>query len=147
MSELPRRIVSHLRRYFGNRRRSKRARVRLTFSLSFADPRTSSNGLRRLPSMEGHTSDVSTTGIGLIVPAIRIGEHYLVGEDRRLHLKLELPTGPVDLYVSPVRYESLEEDPEETGYVIGVRIIDMNEADRTRFHEYIRTLLSKQGGS
>jgi hypothetical protein len=97
--------------------------------------------------MEGHTSDVSTTGIGLIVPAIRIGEHYLVGEDRRLHLKLELPTGPVDLYVSPVRYESLEEDPEETGYVIGVRIIDMNEADRTRFHEYIRTLLSKLGGS
>jgi len=97
--------------------------------------------------MDGHTSDISTTGIGLIVPAIRIGEHYLVGEDRRLHLKLELSSGPVELTVSPVRYESLEEDPQETGYVIGVRITDMNEADRTRFHEYIQTLLSKQGGS
>jgi hypothetical protein len=97
--------------------------------------------------MEGHTSDVSATGVGLIVPAIRIGEHYLVGEEQRLHLKLELPTGPVDLNVSPVRYESLEEDPEETGYVIGVRITNMNEADRKRFHEYIQTLLSKQGGS
>jgi PilZ domain. len=97
--------------------------------------------------MEGHTSDVSATGVGLIVPAIRIGEHYLVGEEQRLHLKLELPTGPVDLDVSPVRYESLEEDPEETGYVIGVRITDMNEADRKRFHEYIQTLLSKQGSS
>jgi hypothetical protein len=97
--------------------------------------------------MEGHTSDVSATGVGLIVPAIRIGEHYLVGEEQRLHLKLELPTGPVDLNVSPVRYESLEEDPEETGYVIGVRITDMNEADRKRFHEYIQTLLSKQGSS
>jgi hypothetical protein len=83
----------------------------------------------------------------LIVPAIRIGEHYLVGEDRRLHLKLELPTGPVELTVSPVRYESLEDDPQETGYVIGVRITDMNEGDRERFHEYLRTLLSKQGGS
>ena len=93
---------------------------------------------------EGHTSDVSTTGIGSIVPAIRIGEHYLVGEDRRLHLKLGLPTGPVDLYVSPVRYESLEEDPEETGYVIGVRI-NMNEADRTRFHGCISNAFIKAG--
>ena len=60
------------------------------------------------------------------------GEHYLVGEERRLHLKMELPTGPVDLYASPVRYESLEEDPEETGYVIGVRMWSIEEADRTR---------------
>ena len=145
MSELPRRIVSHLRRYFGNRRRSKRARARLTFALSFADPRTSSNGFRRLPSMNGHTCDLSATGMGLIVPAIRIGEHYLVGEERRLHLKLDLPSGPVELNVSPVRYESLEDDPDEIGYVIGARIIDMNDADRSRFNEYIRMLLKKQG--
>src|SRR5262245_49805728 len=132
MSELPRRIVSHLRRYFGNRRGSKRTHARLTFNLSF-DPRTSSNGFRRLPSMDGHTCDLSSEGIGLIVPAIRIGEHYLVGEEKRLHLRLELPTGPVDLNISPVRYESLEDDAEESGYVIGARINDMNEADRERF--------------
>src|SRR6185369_2782610 len=144
MSELPRRIVSRLRRYIGNRRRTKRAKATLTFELSLVDPRVNPNGYRRLPTIEGHTSDLSTTGMGLIVPAIRIGEHYLVGEDRRLHLKVELPSGPVELTVSPVRYESLEEDPQETGYVIGVRITDMNEADRTRFHEYIQTLLSKQ---
>src|SRR4030095_10298873 len=146
MSELPRRIVSHLRRYLGNRRRSKRARARLTFNLSF-DPRMRSNGFRRLPSMDGHTCDLRGAGVGLIVPAIRIGEHYLVGEDRRLHLKLELPTGSVDLNISPVRYESLEDDPQESGYVIGARINDINETDRERFNQYVRTLLSKQNSS
>jgi hypothetical protein len=97
--------------------------------------------------MDGHTCDLSADGIGLIVPAIRIGEHYLVGEDRRLHLKLELPTGSVDLNISPVRYESLEDDPQESGYVIGARINDINETDRERFNQYVRTLLSKQNSS
>jgi hypothetical protein len=146
MSELPRRIVSRLRRYIGNRRRTKRARVRLTFTLRLSDPRTSSNGSRRLPSIEGHTSDVSSTGIGLIVPAIRIGEHYLVGDDKRLHLSLDLPSGQAELTLTPVRYESLEEHEEEIGYLIGARILDMNEADRKRFEEYLATVLSKLGG-
>ena len=147
MSELPRRIVSRLRRYFGNRRRTRRARARLTFTLSLADPRTSSNGSRRLPSLNGHTLDITTTGMALIVPAIRIGEHYLVGDDRRLHLKLELPTGPVELNLVPVRYESLEEDPDEIGYLIGARITDMNQADRVRFDEYVSGLLTNQSGT
>ena len=95
--------------------------------------------------MDGHTCDLSSEGIGLIVPAIRIGEHYFVGEERRLLLKLDLPTGSVDLNISPVRYESLEDDAEESGYVIGARINDMNESDRERFNEYVKTLL-KQGG-
>lgn len=147
MSELPRRIVSRLRRYIGNRRRTKRARVRLAFQLSLSDPRTASNGARRLPSIEGHTVDLSTTGVALIVPAIRIGEHYLVGGERSLYLSLELPDGPVELIVVPVRYESLEEDSDDTGYIIGARIADMTTQDRERFKEYVETLLTKQGGN
>ncbi len=147
MSELPRRIVSRLRRYIGNRRRTKRARVRLTFTLSLSDPRTTSNGSRRLPSIQGHTQDVSTTGVALIVPAIRIGEHYLVGDERSLHLSLELPDGPVELTVVPVRYESLEEDAEETGYIIGARVTEMTAQDRERFNKYIGTLLANQGAN
>ena len=141
MSELPRRIVSQLRRFIGNRRRTRRARVRLNFTLSLADPRTSSNGLRRLPSLRGHTLDISTTGIALVLPAIRIGEHYLVGDDRRLHLKLELPKGPVELTVVPVRYESLEDDGEESGYLVGAKIVDLSEVERSRFHESVQEFL------
>ena len=147
MSGLSRRLVSHLRRYIANRRRTKRARIRLAFTLSFDDPRTSSNGWRRLPSLDGHTLDLSSGGVGLVVPAIRIGEHYLVSAERRLHLKLNLPVGPVELNLIPVRYESLEEDPEESGYLIGARITDVNETDRSKFNEYVRDLLNKQSGS
>lgn len=145
MSELPRRIVSQLRRFIGNRRRTRRARVRLNFTLSLGDPRTSSNGLRRLPSLKGHTLDISTTGIALVLPAIRIGEHYLVGDDRRLHLKLELPNGPVELTVIPVRYESLEDDGEESGYLVGGKIVDLNEVERSRFNEGVKEFLKSDG--
>jgi len=142
MSELPRRIVSQLRRFIGNRRRFKRVRTRLTFTLSLSDPRVNSNGARRLPTLNGHTFDLSTSGLALIVPAIRIGEHYLAGSDRRLYLKVDLPSGPVEMKVATVRYESLDESEEETGYLIGARIIEMSEADRASFNSHVNKLLS-----
>ena len=144
MSELPRKFVSQLRRFIGNRRRTRRAQVRLSFTLKLGDPHTSSNGFRRVPSLNGHTLDVSSSGLGLGVPAIRIGEHYLAGTDRRLSVKLELPDGPVEMQLVPVRYESLEEHPEEQGYVIGARIAEISDSDRTRFEEYVKKTLSRQ---
>ena len=144
MSELPRRIVSRLRRFIGNRRHCKRVRTRLTFTLSLSDPRVSSNGARRLPNLQGHTLDVSSTGLALVVPAIRIGEHYLTGTDRRLHVKLDLPSGPVEMMLTPVRYESLDEGQEESGYLIGARIAEMADPDRASYEAYVTKLL---GGS
>ncbi|HZM99848.1 MAG TPA: PilZ domain-containing protein [Pyrinomonadaceae bacterium] len=126
--------MSRLRRFIGNRRGSRRVRARLSFTLSLSDPRVSRNGARRLPTLDGHTLDVSTTGLALIVPAIRIGEHYLAGADRKLHVKLELPSGPVEMKVATVRYESLEDD---TGYLIGARILELSDADRVSFEKYV----------
>ena len=143
MSELPRRIVSSLRRFIGNRRHSKRVDARLTFTLSLSDPRASSNGSRRLPRLNGHTLDVSRTGLALIVPAIRIGEHYLAGAHRKLHVQLELPTGSVEMKVATVRYESLEESREESGYLIGARISEMSDQDRATYESYIAKLLKR----
>lgn len=134
MSELPRRLASHLRRFIGNRRSSRRVRTRLSFTLSLTDPRVNSNGSRRLPTLDGHTHDVSATGIALVVPAIRIGEHYLAGADRKLHIKLELPSGPIEMKVATVRYESLED---ESGYLIGAQILEMSDTDRASFDKYM----------
>jgi len=141
MSELPRRIVSRLRRFVGNRRHSKRVQARLSFTLSLSDPRLSSNGHRRLPTLDGHTLDVSTTGVALVVPAIRIGEHYLAGADRKLHIRLELPNGPVEMRVATVRYESLED---ESGYLIGARILEMSDSDRASFDKYVARIMTHQ---
>ena len=140
MSELPRRIVSRLRRFVGNRRHSKRVRARLSFTLSLSDPRLSTNGHRRLPSLDGYTLDVSSTGLALVVSAIRIGEHYLAGDDRKLHIKLELPAGSVEMRVRTVRYESLEDG---SGYLIGARILEMSASDRASFDKYVASRVDK----
>ena len=87
-----------------------------------------------MPKLDGHTLDVSVTGLALIVPAIRIGEHYLAGADRKLHIKLELPSGPVEMTVVTVRYESLED---ESGYLIGARILEMSDTDKESFEKYV----------
>jgi hypothetical protein len=144
MAEFARTIVSRLRQLVGDRRHSKRLNVRLPFSLSLASPARGLNGTRRIISMEGHTLDLSPNGMSLITPKITLGEHHLVGEHRGLNVKLELPQGPVEMQVMPVRYESLEEHETETGYLIGVRIVRMPDEDRAKFAEYVSTLLERK---
>jgi hypothetical protein len=94
--------------------------------------------------MDGHTSDLSEDGLALIVPAITLNEHHLVGENRSLNLKLELPVGPIEMQVAPVRYESLEEHKSETGYLIGTKILRMSDEDRAKFAEYVATLPARK---
>lgn len=97
-----------------------------------------------MSSIEGHTLDLGEKGLALIVPAITLGEHHLVAENRSLNVKLELPGGPVEMQVAPVRYESLEEHKTETGYLIGVKIVAMPEEDRAKFAEYVAALLERK---
>ncbi|HEV7681254.1 MAG TPA: PilZ domain-containing protein [Pyrinomonadaceae bacterium] len=140
MAEFARTIVSRLRQYVGDRRHSTRQRVRLDLSLSLASATKSPNGARRINSLEGYTLDVSENGLALVVPQITLGEHHLVGENRSLNLKLQLPGGPVEIEASPVRYQRLEEDHAETGYLIAVKIIRMPDDDRARFSEFVANL-------
>jgi PilZ domain len=143
MPELARTIAARLREFIGNRRRAIRFRVCLPLRVFLVDQQLHMNGSRSRASISGHTADVSTTGLGLVVPAIRIGEHYLVGENRRLRIELELPGGPIALQGVSVRYERLEEEGTENGYLIGVSIAEMNERDRDHYVEYVKGLLNK----
>jgi hypothetical protein len=142
MAEFTRTIVSRLRQYVGDRRHSTRQRVRLNLSLSLASATKGLNGTRRVISLEGYTLDLSANGLALIVPQITLGEHHLVGENRSLNVKLQLPGGPVEIEASPVRYQRLEEDQPDTGYLIAVKIVRMPDDDRARFSQYVATLRS-----
>jgi hypothetical protein len=124
----------------GDRRHSKRLKVRLRFRLSLASPAKNLNGTRRIIRLEGHTLDLSEKGLALIVPAITLDEHHLVAENRGLNVELELPEGPVEMQVAPVRYESLQDHKTETGYLIAVKIIGMSEEGRIKYAGYISTL-------
>ncbi|MBA2703423.1 MAG: PilZ domain-containing protein [Blastocatellia bacterium] len=141
MPELARSLVSQLRRFVGDRRRAKRQKARLAFTLSLGAAAIKLNGSRQSSILKGHTLDVSITGVALIVPTILLGEHHLVGENRKLNVQLELPQGMVEMKVVPIRYESLEDHETETGYLIGTKIVEMSETDRERFTQYVTGLL------
>jgi hypothetical protein len=144
MAEFARTVVSRLRKFVGDRREVKRHRVRLALSISIASPAKSLKGSRRTIVMDGHTLDLSANGMALIVPAITLGEHHLVGENRSLNVQLELPLGPVEMQVVPVRYERLEEHAVETGCLMAVKIVGMSESERTRYQEYVSTLQQRK---
>ena len=140
MAEKLRSIVARLREYVGNRRRAQRHRLRLPFSVSLYDPTLTGERLKHAPQLEGATRDLSTSGLALIVPAIRIGERYLIGPDVTLRIVLEHPTGPLELLATPMRYERLDEEGASKGFLIGARIKEMNEANRVRYEAQLREL-------
>ena len=139
--ELARSIASRLRQYAGDRRHSKRVKARLNFTLSLVGPALSSNGMKRVISIDGHTLDLSSTGLALVVPTIIVNEHHLVGENRNMYLKLELPDSSIELNVVPIRYERLDDHPTETGYLIGVKLGNVEQEDRARYTDYVTQLL------
>jgi PilZ domain len=129
-----------MRQYVGNRRRSRRYDVRLPFKLSLVSVSKNLNGMRRVSVMNGHTLDLSANGLALVVPKITLDEHHLVGENRTFNITLELPDGPIELQASPVRYERLDEEQSESGYLIAVKVMNMAEDERARWTAFIATL-------
>lgn len=139
MPELMREIANRLREFVGNRRRATRHTARLDAAVSLLDTKA----LAHPSALEGHTRDLSGGGLALVLPAIRIGDRYLTGASHTLRITLKLPSGPVQLYGSPMSYERLESNESATagaGYLVGIQIKEMSDSDRTLFDEYLRTL-------
>ncbi|HWS55960.1 MAG TPA: PilZ domain-containing protein [Pyrinomonadaceae bacterium] len=134
MPELIRSIANRLREYVGDRRRAARHHVRLGVVVSLLDERAGGP-----PTVAGHTHDVSLSGLAVVLPSIRIGERYLAGEGQTLRLTLKLPNATARLYGTPVRYERLEGDGPDHGYLVGIRLTDTDEG-RAALAAYIKTL-------
>ena len=135
-------IINRLRESVCNRRHAQRRKAqcdaRLLFNVSVLDAKSSADATHLIP-MEGHTRDISETGLSLIVNSLRIGDTYLTDEGCTLRIVLlDLPTGQIEIHATPVRYEQLDEP--ERGHLIGVQIKQMSDSDRTRLAQYLRTL-------
>ena len=142
MAELISPVLNRLRQFVGDRRQSARRRAlrraRLLFSVSIVSGATGVDK-EQMIRLEGFTRDLSETGLALIVPSLRVGDRYLIDEDCTLHVVLlDLPTGQVEIYANPVRYERLAEP--ETGHLIGVQITQITDSDRARLVEFLQTL-------
>jgi hypothetical protein len=135
MPELIRTIASRLREMVGNRRRAPRLRVRLPVFVSLLD---ATPGAPPAAGVAGHTRDLSESGLGVVLPVIRVGDRYLVGDGVTLRLTLKLPTVSARLYGTPVRYERLEEGHADAGFIIGIRLTE--DSDRTLLSDYLKSL-------
>lgn len=135
MPEHLRKIASRLRELVADRRRSPRYRVSLPVSVSLLDAEASAE-----PALvQGRTRDVSSDGIGVILPNIRVGGRYLVGDSVTLRVTLKLPDGYARLYGTPVRYEKLE-TASDKGFLVGIRLTETSERDHALLVNYIKGL-------
>jgi len=140
MPELVRDIVDRLWRLIGNRRHARRHDVRLAVTVTLHDLKRGADSRRNEVALEGVTRDISSTGLSLVLPAVRIGDRYLAGEGQLLRVRLEHPTGPLELIARPARYERLDDGDADIGYEIGVHIIEVADEDRARLIEHLRQL-------
>jgi len=140
--ELIRSLVSRVRVFVKDRRRSPRLGIRLVFSLSIC-PKTNGTGSRKLSKLGGHTRDISANGLALNLPQVHLDGYHLAAEQRELQLSLELPDGPLAMRVVCKRYERLEESELGCGYLLGARIVAIDNEARDRYLNFIHQSLAK----
>ena len=110
--------------------------VRLDFSVLMRDAEPSQSGVQHLRACSGHTLNVSTHGLAVVLHAQNIDEQYLLGAEGSMAIELDLPNGlSIEFSATPVRYEKLED-----GYLIGARISEMSERNREFFEAYLRQI-------
>lgn len=138
MADLLHSIAARLREWVGNRRSRVRCRSEgLRCHVSTCEALSLRKHARPVPSISGHTRDLSITGLSFSVPAIRIGGRYLAREDSVLRVIVELPTGSVETYAIATHYNRLGDNG--GGYVIGAHITKMGDNDRERFLHYLHS--------
>ena len=145
MSKLVSSIVGRVREIVGNRRhvsrRTARVSARLPFTIGLLEPGTvTRQPLSGKRSLTGHTSDLSETGMTLVLPSVRIGNSYLTEETHYLLIELETPSGLVTMLGSPARFAYTE----DAGYLLGVKIIKMQDEDHATYLSYLRTLAPRE---
>ncbi len=138
MPELVRSVAARVRVYFKNRRQSPRLPVRLVFTIGLHRATNGNGSNRWLRSLKGHTRDISASGLALLVPQIHLHGHHLAAEGRELDLRLELGGDQIAMIVVPNRYEHLDAAELGCNYLIGVRIVGIDETDRQRYLSFMR---------
>ena len=121
------------------RHRAQRA-ARLLFTAAPSGVKSAAAAAQPLPTLIGHTRDISETGLALVVLCMREGDRNFYGTTQGLRVTVSLPTGNVEMEAAPVRYEWAEGSDLGESYVIGMRITGMGADDRRRFNEYLGNL-------
>ncbi len=85
----------------------------------------------------GETVDISRTGIGFLVPSIRVKEKYLVGQDRNLNVEIDLPTGKIRLTAIGRRYKKVGVHISSENFLVGADIRALTGADKQNYESFL----------
>jgi hypothetical protein len=145
-------VAARLGTYVNKRRRSLRLGDRFEARLPFlvtllGTERGSAKGLPDNPALVGFTRNLSETGLTLLLPSVRIGSAYLTNVESYLDVRLELPGGAVAIRTASVRFEQLPRREAGCGYLLAVRIVNMQNDERDRYVAYLKSLGSKKQGT
>ena len=155
MSKLFRVIAARLRFVVGERRRFPRhkaqrnVRLILNFSPSETGSAPADESQQSILTLAGQTRNFSETGLAIFVPSLRVGGYDLNIIGRSLKIDVDIPNGPVHITAVAVRCQRLGDKGDKgerggkgdaRGFVIGVRITEMNDKEWVRLVRYIRTL-------
>jgi hypothetical protein len=110
--------------------------ARLEFSVLLREAENSQTGVQHMRAVAGHTVNLSTIGLAVMLHAQNIDPQYLTGGENSMSIELDLPSGvSIEIEAMPVRYEKRDD-----GYLIGARITEISERDRKLYDEYLREL-------
>lgn len=134
-----RELVSRFNSTIAARRASVRRNFNVPVKVYFAPEK---DGVKQTRSwddafLSGETTDVSQTGIGFAVAAIRIRDRYLVGQERLLNVELDLSGTKVHMQVRGRRYEKVGIHLSEEKYFVGAEIVNVDEADKQAYEHFL----------
>lgn len=136
-----RELVSRFNSTIAQRRASARKQYNVPVKVCFAPEKNSpvkSHGRCDDSFLSGEISDISETGIGFIVSAIRIKEKYLVGQERMLNVELDISGTKIRMQVLGVRYERIGIHLSTERYLVGAAIVNVNEEDQAAYEHLLR---------
>lgn len=141
-----RQLATRLHSLLLERRSAPRHQLSVPVTITISSEKNSNAKLltQKTFSTDGFTKDLSADGIAFHVGLIRLNEFYLVGEERPLVARLELPAGAVTMKIVGVRYERENKNIIELKYLIGARIVQMDAEDRKIYQQFLEQKDFKQ---
>lgn len=137
-SNIARSIIHHLHMSLMSRLRIRRNGMQLPLNVSISE--TTIRGGQSSTTTPGYLNDISKTGISVIIPAVRFGGRYPVGDNYKLRIKIQLPNRLISIAATPIRYNKLDETEDGSRYLIGARIAEMEPSDRKHLIRYIKRM-------
>lgn len=135
-----RELINKLNRSLSERLVASRRRYTAPIRVWF-EPDTNAPHQREIAknlALPGETVDLSRTGIAFLASSIRVKEKYLVGQDRKLNVEIDLPSGKVEMQIVGCRYEKVGIHLSTERFLIGANIVRIEPESNAAYDHFLR---------